>query len=130
MQRDNVTYKHGGIWEVRCRVCGTPIRSMVADDTHRETKKVNGQTVVFERLVLACLPNYREVLMDCGGGPGDNFVASGHVACLCDQHASELTTEQAQAIHDLDMAELKIDTKRAVNHIVAVDLLIEEGVVR
>lgn len=102
MQRDHVTYKHGGIVEVRCRGCGTPIRGLVADDAHREVKKINGQNVVYERLVLACLPNYREVLMACCDG-------SAHVACMCASCAEKLTPEMAQEHHDLDMEDLQLD---------------------
>lgn len=121
MQRDNITYKHGGIWEVRCRGCDTPIRKMIADDAHRETKKINGQNVVFERLVLACLPNYREVLVECGGGPGDNFLLSAHVACMCETCATALTVEKAQAHYDLDLDDLQLP-KAAVNEVVNIAL--------
>lgn len=124
MQRDNVTYKHGGIVEVRCRGCEAVIRKLIPDDTHRETKKINGKSVVFERLVLACLPNYREVLMACADG-------SAHVACMCASCAEGLTPASAQAHHDLDMKDLKLDKHpttrgRQVEFVAKVSHLIEE----
>lgn len=125
MQRDNVTYKHGGIYEVRCRDCGTPIRKMIADDAHREMKVINGERVVFERLVLACLPAYREVLLACDDG-------SAHVACICAECASALTPEKAQELHDLDMKDIGLGKhekygKRTVTRVARVAHLIEEG---
>lgn len=120
MQRENVTYKHGAIWELRCRGCGAVIGSHVPDDTHRETKVINGKAVTFERLIFARNNRYREVLMDCDGGPGGNYKPSAHVACMCEGCAATATPEQLQAHHDLDMEDLKLP-KRTVNGIARVE---------
>lgn len=111
MQRDNVTYKNGGIWEIRCRECGTPIRTMIEAD--RPLRKVGGQGVKF--LTLGCLPIYREVLMECDDG-------SAHVACMCEGCASTATLTQLQEHHDLDVAEMGLaeQCKRTVTRIAKV----------
>lgn len=124
MTQDNVTYKHGQVWEVRCPLCNTPIRKMVPSDKHQETQKINGKLVVFQRLVFACLPNYREVLLDVGGGPGDNFISNGHVTGMCSSCATTLTVENAQAVHDRDMRDLLLPKGKAVNEVVKVDMQI------
>ena len=124
MLSENTTWKNGNLTEVRCRGCGTLIRALVPDDAFREVKVINGQRVVHERLVLACLPQYREVLLECGGGPGDNFVKSGHVACMCAGCAAEATLGALQEHHDHDMRDLSQPLGRAVNRAVAVAPLI------
>ena len=119
--KDNLTFKHGQLWEVRCPLCSVPIRKMVPSDEHQETKKINGKIVVFQRLVFACLSNYREVLVEAGGGPGDDFITSAHVMCMCAECAADLTMEQAQALHDKDMREFKAPMGKAVNRVAKVD---------
>lgn len=116
MQRDNVTFKHGALWELRCRGCATVIGSHIPDDGHRETKVINGKPIVFERLIFARHANYREVLMDCDGGAGGDYRPSAHVACMCVKCAEAATVEQLQAHHDLDMEELGLHKEgRTVN---------------
>lgn len=102
-------------------MCSVPIRKMIPSDEHQETQKLNGKLVVFQRLVLACLPNYREVLVSTGGGPGDNYVLNGHVMALCDTCAHGLTPEKAQALHDEDMHEFGVPVHAAVNEVVKID---------
>ncbi len=99
MQRDNVSYKNGGISEIRCRECGTPIRTLIESDSVGKARKVNGHIVMERFLVLGCLPNYREVLMACSDG-------SAHVACMCAECSKTATLAQMQEHHDLDVAEM------------------------
>lgn len=78
----HIIYKHGQIWKVNCPCCGTTIRHMIPDDSMSVSEHANGKVVVRERLVLACLPNYREVLMQMDDG-------SKHVAPMCAQCVDE-----------------------------------------
>lgn len=107
MLRDHVTYVRGAITEVRCRLCGTPIRTMVQTDT----PGVMG---------MGCLPTYREVLMECSD-------KSAHVACMCLTCAEAATVEQLQEHHDLDMEEMQLASlmKRTVTSKKRIDYIIE-----
>lgn len=86
---DYVTYKHGTIWEVRCPVCATPIRTMVLDDKPFENEMVNGKVVIRQGMVLACLPNYREVKMAMSDG-------TFHISPMCKTCTDNLTIEKVQ----------------------------------
>ena len=117
---DNLEYRDGTLVGVKCRGCGVPIRKMVPDDSNREIKRVGNQTIVYERMVLACLPNYREVLMTFADG-------SAHVACMCENCSKTYDNKQMQQHHDEDMAEMGVKQKRefdvvakVANHISAV----------
>jgi hypothetical protein len=67
---------YGGHDIVYCHNCVAPIRKMVPDDSHREVKRVNGQTVIYERLVMATLPNYVEARVALADG-------GTHDHCMC-----------------------------------------------
>jgi len=60
---------------------------MIADDKPLASEKINGKTVIRERMVLSCLPNYREVRMAMNDG-------SFHVAPICASCAVDLTLEK------------------------------------
>ena len=67
---------YGGHDVIYCHNCVTPIRKMIPDDSHREVRQVNGQTVVYERLVMATLPNYVEARIQFEDG-------GTHDHCMC-----------------------------------------------
>jgi hypothetical protein len=92
---EHIVYKHGVIWEVHCPVCNTLIRSMVADDNPLESELINGKVVVRERMVLACLPSYREVKMAMADG-------TFHIAPMCAECAGDLTLGKVTIAADKD----------------------------
>lgn len=95
MTEKYITYEHGVIWEVRCPCCNVPIRKMVVAERPLATEKINNQLVTKEHLVLACLPNYREVLMAMGDG-------SFHVSPMCEACANDLTIEKVEQAASAD----------------------------
>jgi hypothetical protein len=83
--------------EVACKGCGAQIRGLVAAEQAGEITKRGNKTVIRERVVLACLPNYREVLLQASDG-------SRHVTCMCDQCASKLSDPVlAEAVYCMDL---------------------------
>jgi hypothetical protein len=102
MESNYITEKHGQIWEVRCKKCGVPIRGMRPDDTWTEKSRIGSQTIVRERLVLACYANYREVLIEMDDG-------SRHVTCLCETCANNVTMDELGEITAIDDARLNKD---------------------
>lgn len=78
-----VTFQNGNITSILCKVCGVTIRKLIASEQHEEITRVGNRTVIRERLVLASLPNYREVLLKCDDG-------SAHVTPVCDSCAPRL----------------------------------------
>lgn len=83
LKPDYVRYEKGNIVEVFCKVCGLTIRKMIPSDIGQEVTRRGNQTIIRERLVLASLPNYREVLISCDDG-------SAHVTCVCQDCAPKL----------------------------------------
>lgn len=82
-QESYVKTEDGVITEIRCKGCGVVIRKLIPSDSHGTVERINGKIVVRERLILACLPNYREVAMEFEDG-------TKHVTCLCDQCAEKM----------------------------------------
>ena len=83
---DYIVMQYGQIWEVKCKGCGTTIKKMVPHDAFSVSEKVNGRTIVRERLILAPLPSYREVLMEFDDG-------SKHVTPMCVDCSTKMTND-------------------------------------
>lgn len=95
-----VTMEQGQISEVRCKVCNTPIKKFVEHDVPSVISKIKGQTILGQKLLLAQLPNYREVAITFDDG-------SRHVTALCERDAYRLFDDvsQLQHIYDADLAQ-------------------------
>jgi len=107
MHDDYVTMKNGQIWEIRCKGCGTPIKTMLADDQPSETEKINGRTIVRERLYLAALSNYKEVLITFEDG-------SKHVTPMCADCAVKMQTDKklVQSVYEADVKQWKSEGQK------------------
>lgn len=81
---DYVISVRGNISEILCKVCGVTIRKLIPSDEYGEVLRHGSRTIVRERLVLACLPNYREVKLAFNDG-------SSHVTCVCADCALKLS---------------------------------------
>lgn len=96
VHKDYLTFKHGQLWEVRCKGCGAPIKKMMAADNELITD-VDGQRTRVRRMVLMALGSYREIEIAFSDG-------SKHITCLC---ADCVETVDLQQIHDADMEQLR-----------------------
>jgi len=93
----------GAMSEVVCKLCGTPIRALVPAEGEPEVVRYKDRTVVKERVILACLPNYREV--ELLGSDG-----STHTTCVCDTCAPKLADPVvAEATYCMDMEQWSKD---------------------
>jgi hypothetical protein len=101
-----VKYHPGGeITEVLCRMCGGVIKSLIPVPSREEVQKINGRTVIRERLILAETQDYREieVIFDDGSG---NFE---HVCSSC---LKRLTIDDLEDIYAAALEQWRADEKR------------------
>lgn len=84
LAEDYVKFDRGNIVEVLCKVCGKTIRKMIPMDDAPEVVRRGSQTIIREKMVLACLPNYREVKVLFADG-------SSHVTPVCVDDAGKLS---------------------------------------
>ena len=90
---------HGVLEELFCKVCGTTIGSLIVSDRFRESKVINGKIVIFERLVFAQTPMYKDVTLEMDNG-------SAHATHLCKGCAEKpLDEDTLEAIYAADLQE-------------------------
>lgn len=89
--------------EVRCKGCGVVIRKLIPVESFGAVERINGQVIVRERLLLTCLPNYREVMVEFDD-------STKHVTCLCDQCAQKMDDATfAQNIYHQDLDQFEAE---------------------
>lgn len=93
-----VSYEHGRVIEVRCPVCGNPIRVMATGNVH-SSRKIGNQVIVERHVELVCLPNYREYHAEMVDPAGN---LSKHVQGICSVCADRLTVDIANEIYQAD----------------------------
>lgn len=101
-----VRYGVAGIEEIRCKICSTTIRKLVPHDQFTEQRTINGKTFTAERLILATLPNYCEVMLTFNDG-------SKHATNLCHPCAQSLSLDKADWVYCCDMNEWLLDSTQA-----------------
>ena len=82
---------------VLCKGCQQRIKGLVDDERFEEVREINGQRVVFRRLIMAELPTYVEVELTFDDG-------SKHVTPMCRECAGRLSVEDAEDFYCADMA--------------------------
>jgi len=120
---DYCTFRNRELWEVRCKGCGTIIRKMLPIEELSVKRIVRGVTLIQERLALACLANYREVLIAFDDG-------SKHVTPMCVECATTRLQDKdlLEAVYTADLEQWKregagvseVDARRKPNRVAKV----------
>lgn len=85
-----------------CRCCGCILKELIPSDEYREIKRVKGQTIIYERLVMHHTNMYQEIEMQMDkGGP--------HVTTVCKTCAPRLTIEQLEELYISDLHQFEAD---------------------
>lgn len=86
----------GAIEEIRCKICGARIMGFVEDERFEESRLVNGQMVMYKKLVPAYLPGFAQIRLIFD----DN---SAHITHMCSACVAELNEEKLELIYASDM---------------------------
>ena len=99
---DSVQRRQGAITETRCKLCDAALMTMVPDENFREVQRVNEQTVIRERLILARTNNYTEVVLEMDDG-------GKHVTDVCKGCKAQLLAmgpDDLEAVYMADISAL------------------------
>ena len=98
-----ITTKRGvGQTEVRCKISGTPIKSLkVIHDLSLE-RNVKGRTIIREAVMLGENNNYAEIMIDFSDG-------SRHHTPVCKSIVNKLKSSDLETIYAADMEQWRIE---------------------
>ena len=92
-----------GVEEIRCKCCGTQLRTLMPDDRFAEQRMLNGKMVWVERLMLGTLAPYNEIMVYFDDG-------SRHVTLLCGDCAQKITNDDLEWMYCADLKEWMTDS--------------------
>lgn len=99
---EGVERRNGTIVETRCNLCGSVLMSLIPDDRFQDVRRVGGQTVIRERLILAKTNNYAEVLLEMD----DNAKHVSDVCKRCKPRVLAMGPDDLEALYMADISTL------------------------